>query len=135
RHVAEELPRRANRIHAAGHELSVRGGCVVVDGEVHQLAPAPMALMRTLARHPGRVVSREDLLAALPGGGADTHAVETGIARLRAGLGTPKAIQTVVKRGYRLALDTAVCVDNAHPPAGYEPSSRPRRPTPTAEVW
>ncbi|MBO0855486.1 MAG: uroporphyrinogen-III synthase, partial [Nocardia sp.] len=40
RHVAEELPRRANRIHAAGHELSVRGGCVVVDGEVHQLAPA-----------------------------------------------------------------------------------------------
>jgi uroporphyrinogen-III synthase len=38
--------------------------------------------------------------------------VETGIARLRAGLGTPKAIQTVVKRGYRLAMDPAECVDN-----------------------
>ncbi|MBF6370760.1 winged helix-turn-helix domain-containing protein, partial [Nocardia puris] len=64
-----------------------------------------------------RVVSREDLLAALPGGGEDTHAVETAIARLRAGLGTPKVIQTVVKRGYRLALDTADCADdNAVPP-------------------
>ncbi|MFI9400941.1 MULTISPECIES: uroporphyrinogen-III synthase [Nocardia] len=112
RHVAEELPRRANRIYAAGHTLSVRGGCVVVDGEVRQLAPAPMALMRSLARQPGRVVSRENLLAALPGGGDDTHAVETAIARLRAGLGAPKAIQTVVKRGYRLALDAAECIDN-----------------------
>ncbi|GAA5041387.1 uroporphyrinogen-III synthase [Nocardia callitridis] len=115
RHVAEELPRRANRIYAAGHTISVRGGCVVVDGEVRQLAPAPMALMRTLARQPGRVVSRENLLAALPGGGADTHAVETAIARLRAGLGAPKVIQTVVKRGYRIAmdaLDTAECGDH-----------------------
>ncbi|MEV6339611.1 uroporphyrinogen-III synthase [Nocardia vinacea] len=112
RHVAEELPRRANRIQAAGHTISVRGACVVVDGSVRQLAPAPMALMRSLARQPGRVVSREDLLAALPGGGDDTHAVETAIARLRAGLGTPKAIQTVVKRGYRLALDAADCADD-----------------------
>ncbi|MEU6560757.1 uroporphyrinogen-III synthase [Nocardia nova] len=136
RHVAEELPRRANRIHAAGHELSVRGGCVVVDGAVRQLAPAPMALMRALARQPGRVVSREDLLAALPGGGDDTHAVETGIARLRAGLGTPKAIQTVVKRGYRLAMDPAECVDNnPRPPLGHAPSVRPQRPAPMAGVW
>lgn len=134
RHVAEELPRRANRIHAAGHELSVRGGCVVVDGSVRQLAPAPMALMRSLARQPGRVVSRADLLAALPGGGADTHAVETGIARLRAALGTPKAIQTVVKRGYRLALDPADCVDAPRPPLGYGPPSRPQRPASMVEV-
>ncbi|MBJ8338344.1 MULTISPECIES: uroporphyrinogen-III synthase [Antrihabitans] len=113
RHIADELPRRANRIHADGHNLSVRGSCVVVDGEVKQLPPASMALMRALARQPGRVVSRENLLAALPGCGDDTHAVETAIARLRSSLGTPKAIQTVVKRGYRLALDPAECVDNA----------------------
>ncbi|GAB2641486.1 uroporphyrinogen-III synthase [Nocardia goodfellowii] len=123
RHVAEELPRRANRIQAAGHHISVRGACVVVDGTVRQLAPAPMALMRSLARQPGRVVSREDLLAALPGGGDDTHAVETAIARLRAGLGTPKAIQTVVKRGYRLALDAAECADD-----NVRPVTPPARP-------
>ncbi|WP_345345312.1 winged helix-turn-helix domain-containing protein, partial [Rhodococcus olei] len=113
RHIAEELPRRAMTIRAAGHQLSVRGGCVVVDGEVRQLAPAAMALMRTLAHRPGRVVSREELLAVLPGGGGDTHAVETAIARLRSCLGAPKIIQTVVKRGYRLAVDPGECGDDA----------------------
>ena len=33
--------------------------------------------------------------------------METAIARLRAALGNPKLVQTVVKRGYRLALDPA----------------------------
>ncbi|MFQ6327025.1 uroporphyrinogen-III synthase [Nocardia sp. CWNU-33] len=137
RHVAEELPRRANRIYAAGHMISVRGACVVVDGSVRQLAPAPMALMRSLARQPGRVVSREDLLAALPGGGDDTHAVETAIARLRAGLGTPKAIQTVVKRGYRLALDAVDCTDN-YPrpePSGIATPARAPRYAQIAGSW
>lgn len=35
-----------------------------------------------------------------------THAVETAIARLRTALGDADTIRTVVKRGYRLALDT-----------------------------
>jgi uroporphyrinogen-III synthase len=63
-----------------------------------------MAVLRALARRPGRVVPRADLLAELPGGGADEHAVEAAIARLRSSLGAPKVVQTVVKRGYRLAL-------------------------------
>ncbi len=105
RHIAEELPRRASTVRAGGHTVSVRGGCVVVDGQVRQLAPAAMALIRTLSRRAGRVVSREELLTVLPGGGGDTHAVETAIARLRACLGAPSIVQTVVKRGYRLAVD------------------------------
>ncbi|MDH6281992.1 uroporphyrinogen-III synthase [Prescottella agglutinans] len=107
RHIAEELPRRAALVRAGGHELSVRGTCVVVDGEVRVLSPAAMALVRRLAERPGMVVSRAELLAALPGGSDDPHAVETAIARLRGNLGAPKAVQTVVKRGYRLALDPA----------------------------
>lgn len=105
RHVTDELPRRTKSMKAGGHVLSVLGGCVVVDGEPRQVSPAGMAIVKTLARRPGRVVSREDLLAALPGGGGDTHAVETAMARVRSSLGAPKVIQTVVKRGYRLALD------------------------------
>ncbi|TSD97304.1 uroporphyrinogen-III synthase [Skermania sp. ID1734] len=105
RHIGNELPQRASNIRAGGRVISVRGSCVVVDGEVKTLPPAAMALMRALARQPGRVVSREHLLAALPGGGDDCHAVETAIARLRSALGAPKVIQTVVKRGYRLAVN------------------------------
>ena len=61
--------------------------------------------MRTLVARAGLVVSREELLAALPGGGGDTHAVETAVARVRSALGAPAIVQTVVKRGYRLAVD------------------------------
>jgi uroporphyrinogen-III synthase len=64
-----------------------------------------MALLRALARRPGWVVGRGELLRALPGTGTDEHAVETAMARLRTALGTPKLVQTVVKRGYRLSLD------------------------------
>ncbi|WP_064440683.1 uroporphyrinogen-III synthase [Hoyosella altamirensis] len=105
RHIAEELPRRANHLQAGGSHLSIRGSCIVVDREVKQVPPASLSIMRALARRPGAVVSREDLLSVLPGAGGDTHAVETAVARLRAALGTPKVVQTVVKRGYRLALD------------------------------
>ena len=45
------------------------------------------------------------LLDELPGGGTDTHAVEMAVTRLRSALGDSKMIQTVVKRGYRLAVD------------------------------
>lgn len=105
RHIAEELPRRSRPMDAGGHALSVRSRCVVVDGEVRPVSPAGMALIKTLASRPGRVVSRDDLLAALPGGGGDTHAVETAMTRLRSSLGAPKVVQTVVKRGYRLAVE------------------------------
>lgn len=68
-----------------------------------------MRVLRELARRPGQVRDRADLLASL-GGDADAHAVETAVARLRTALGDPKIIQTVVKRGYRLALDSGDCL-------------------------
>ncbi|MBV8349002.1 MAG: winged helix-turn-helix domain-containing protein, partial [Mycolicibacterium sp.] len=107
--IAEEVPCRAGQLTAGGHQISVRSCSVAVDGEVRAVPPAGMALLRRLMVHPGRVVSRTELLARLPGGGADTHAVETAIARLRCALGAPGVIQTVVKRGYRLAVDPAEC--------------------------
>jgi uroporphyrinogen-III synthase len=64
-----------------------------------------MATIRALAARPGNVVSRGDLLNVLPGGGTDTHAVETAVLRLRTALGDKHIVTTVVKRGYRLAVD------------------------------
>ncbi|MCI4676030.1 uroporphyrinogen-III synthase [Candidatus Mycolicibacterium alkanivorans] len=105
--ITDELPRRARQYNAGGHDIVVRSTSVEVDGAVKALPPAAMALLRRLLVHPGRVVSREELLAELPGGGGDTHAVEMAMARLRSALQAPRVVQTVVKRGYRLALDPA----------------------------
>ncbi|MET0426161.1 MAG: uroporphyrinogen-III synthase [Actinoplanes sp.] len=101
RTIVDELPQRALSLEVAGHALTLRGHAAVVDGELRPLAPAPMAVLRALAATPGRVLSRAALLHALPRG-ADEHAVEMAVARLRAGLGAPGVVQTVVKRGYRL---------------------------------
>jgi uroporphyrinogen-III synthase len=104
RTLAEALPARAQRLKVGARELQVRGQAVLVDGDLRPVPPAPMAVLRALAACQGRVVSRQALLAVLPGGGEE-HAVETAVARLRTALGEPRLVQTVVKRGYRLAME------------------------------
>ncbi|MFD4749377.1 uroporphyrinogen-III synthase [Streptomyces rubiginosohelvolus] len=103
--MCAHLPAAARILPVAGHRVEIRGHAVLVDDELRAVPPAGMALLHALARRPGWVVARADLLRALPGSGSDEHAVETAMARLRSALGVPRLIQTVVKRGYRLALD------------------------------
>ncbi|MEU8678381.1 uroporphyrinogen-III synthase [Streptomyces sp. NPDC048560] len=103
--LCTQLPATARPLPVAGHRIEIRGHAVLVDGALRPVPPAGMALLHALARRPGWVVARADLLRALPGSGSDEHAVETAMARLRSALGAPRLIQTVVKRGYRLALD------------------------------
>jgi len=102
-----ELPsRRAGLLIelAGGHQLLMHGDDVLLDGAGVVLSAAPAAVLQALVANPGNVVSRQALLAALPSGTAGSeHAVEMAVARLRSALGT-RAIQTVVKRGYRLAV-------------------------------
>ncbi|TNY36328.1 uroporphyrinogen-III synthase [Thermomonospora catenispora] len=122
RAIVSDLPRRRSRlVNVRGHALELRGHAVVLDGQLRPIAPAPMAILRALARRPGHVVSRAELCTVLPsrmvgnGNGAalardgrpqaDEHAVEMAVARLRRGLGRPGIVETVVKRGYRLACD------------------------------
>jgi uroporphyrinogen-III synthase len=104
RAVTDELPRRARRFAVAGTGWELRGHAVLIDGELRTLAPASMATLAALAVRPGAVVSRADLMAALPRG-ADGHAVDMAVARLRAALGSPRFVETVIKRGYRLRVD------------------------------
>ncbi|MFI6727272.1 uroporphyrinogen-III synthase [Streptomyces atratus] len=113
--LCDELPSRARMLPIAGHRVEIRSHAAIVDGELRPVPPAGMALLHTLARRPGWVVGRADLLRALPGSGTDEHAVETAMARLRTSLGAPRLIQTVVKRGYRLALDPAWDSPDASP--------------------
>ena len=70
RRLETELPGRARRLPVAGHRLELRGHAVLVDGELRAVRPPAMALLRALARRPGWVVTRAELLRALPGAGA-----------------------------------------------------------------
>ncbi|ULL09195.1 uroporphyrinogen-III synthase [Mycobacterium liflandii] len=107
RHIAEELPLLGScTVNAAGHVVDIRGTCVLVDGSIKTLSGSGMAILRALTKRPGDVVARSELLNVLPGNGDDTHAVDTAVLRLRTALGDKNIIATVVKRGYRLALDT-----------------------------
>jgi len=103
RSVAEHLS--SSRVlvrQTVGGRLELRGQAATLDGRPLPLSPAPLAMLRAVARRPGQVIDRATLLASLPGAG-DLHAVEVAIARLRAGLGCGGVVETVVKRGYRLA--------------------------------
>ncbi|GAB7003517.1 uroporphyrinogen-III synthase [Nocardioides sp. AN3] len=91
---------------AGGHQLLLHGAEVLLDGAEVKLSPAPAAVLQALVANPGNVVPRQALLSMLPSGTAGSeHAVEMAVARLRSALGT-RAVQTVVKRGYRLAVAT-----------------------------
>jgi uroporphyrinogen-III synthase len=102
REVVARLPERDPVLRCGAHSLQVRGHAALLDGRVIELAPGPMVVLRELARRPGHVVARADLIGSLPGGG-DGHAVEMAVTRLRAALGAP-VVETVVKRGYRLTV-------------------------------
>lgn len=106
RTVVEELPaRRTKRVDAGGHRLELRGHSVLVDGRTIELTARQRGVLTALVDCGGRVLSRPELLkAAWRDEPADEHAVEMTVARLRLALGPAGAVvQTVVKRGYRLA--------------------------------
>src|SRR5215475_14835318 len=106
REIVEQLPaRRGLVLPVAGHMLDVRGHAVVVDGTLVPLSAASMALLGRLAARPGQVVPRRELLNLTPGETGDEHSVEVAVGRLRAALGDPRIVLTVVKRGYRLAYE------------------------------
>ncbi len=73
-------------------------------------------MFAVLARRPGAVVTKGQLLAEVWRGGADGHAVEVTVGRLRRRLGSAVPIRTVPRRGYRLDLGplTASPAGRAH---------------------
>ncbi len=94
--------------------LQVHAGAAVLDGRVLALSPSGLEVLRLLASRRGDVVTRSEVLAALPGDSRDPHAAEVAIARLRDATGDRGLVRTVVKRGYRLEV-----LDDA--PAGEAP--------------
>lgn len=84
--------------------LQLRSSTAVLSGRAIALSPGGLAALRLLVAAGGDIVSRADLLEVLPGDSANGHAVEVTVARLREAIGDRQLVETVVKRGYRLAL-------------------------------
>jgi len=103
--VAEALGRRSVSFRLGGDPVRMQGRLVTVAGTTTQLSDRERDVLAALARKPGSVVSKAELLAVAWGGGdADEHAVEVAVARLRRRLGTHgHLLETVFRRGYRLA--------------------------------
>lgn len=109
RTITDELPPRVRRrLNMPGRDIVVQGHAVFIDGKPVSLSPLPAGVLRELARQPGRVLSRAELLRRVwTGMRRDEHAVEATIARLRSSLGDHgDVIATVTKRGYRLAVES-----------------------------
>jgi uroporphyrinogen-III synthase len=102
--LAETLPKTAIRLVLGAHRVEVRGQALVLDDRLIPVQPGPIAVFRALARRPGRVVSCAEIRSAMPAwAGVDDHAIEMAVSRLRRSLNGADLIQTVMKRGYRLA--------------------------------
>ncbi|NUR59010.1 MAG: uroporphyrinogen-III synthase [Catenulispora sp.] len=106
--ITQELPPRVRRrLNTPGRDIVVQGNAVLIDGRAVPLPPLPAGVLRELARQPGRVLSRAELLRRVwTGMRRDEHAVEATVARLRSSLGEhADVVATVTKRGYRLAVE------------------------------
>jgi len=104
----------------AGYTLDVvAGSCLDARGCVVALTRAELTLLLSLARRPGRAVSRDDLTRAVAGRGAERgdRSVDVLISRLRrkieADPKSPRIILTIPGVGYRLAAKPQIATDKA----------------------
>ena len=84
-------------------EVLLRGRVAEVGGVRVALSPVSLALFRRLVGAAGAIVPRDRLALAAPEP-LDEHAMDVAISRLRQSLPEPKLVETVIKRGYRLAV-------------------------------
>jgi uroporphyrinogen-III synthase len=82
--------------------VSLAAASVVVDGEVIELTEQERAVLAVLMDKPGAVVGKRDLLQRVASAGADLHAAEAAVSRLRARLDGRLRVQPVPRRGYAL---------------------------------
>ncbi len=133
----------SSRVRFSEFEADLRAGELWRNGERVRVQDLPFRLLAALVERPGELVTRAELGQRLWGG--DTFVefdagLNTAVAKLREALGdsadTPRLLETIPKRGYRLlaavtpvATGTGTAAPNAPPPdAGPESRVARRRP-------
>jgi OmpR family response regulator RpaB len=93
-------------LHFEGLDIDTARRSVTRAGEALELTGTEFELLLLLAREPGKVFSRDDILNQLRGHEADlyTRAVDIVVSRLRKKLEPLDCIKTLRNAGYALAL-------------------------------
>jgi uroporphyrinogen-III synthase len=102
--LAAALCDRSVELRLAGFDVRVQGRLVQVGDEPPVLlTDRERAVLAALSRRPGVVLSKGELRRQVWDNGADDHAVEVTVGRLRRRLvPASDGIETVMRRGYRL---------------------------------
>jgi len=103
--LREDGSREQSRLEAGGITLDIRARQASVDGEQVTLTAREFTLLETFLRHPGQMLSREQLLSHVWGYDYDpgSNVVDVYIGYLRRKLGD-ESIETVRGMGYRLRV-------------------------------
>ena len=103
--LATHFDGRSTTVATRRGDVAIQGRAVFVDGAMAQIGARERSVLEALAGAHGAVVPKAHLLRAIWGSASsDEHTVEVAVARLRRGLGPAgEAVETVARRGYRLA--------------------------------
>lgn len=105
--------------------LDLDRGCLLLDGNEIELRPKTFAVLQFLVQNPHRLVSKEELFAAVWINLVVTDdALVQSIGEVRRALGDDgqRLIRTVTRRGYRLECDVARAAPTEHTPAPAAPA-------------
>ena len=133
---------QAKRLRFDRYVLDLDRGCLLLDGNEIALRPKTFAVLRHLVDNSGRLVSKDELFAAVwPNLAVTDDALVQSIGELRRALGDdgPRLIRTVPRRGYRFESDVSVVASVGQPwaeAASISAASRDatRSPTPGARI-
>lgn len=84
--------------------LIVHANHAVLNDAILDLSPTNLSILKLLALSPGAVITRHQILQAIPGRATTAHAADVCISRVREALGDKTTVETVIKRGYRLSV-------------------------------
>ena len=124
-HADSSVPMRAKRLRFDRYVLDLDRGCLLLDENEITLRPKTFAVLHFLIENCGRLVSKDELFAAVwPGIAVTDDALVQSIGELRRAFGDdgPRVIRTVPRRGYRFESDVSPVASTGQSSAGAERS-------------
>src|SRR6266699_46714 len=110
RNVESPAKAPAKQLRFANYVLDLNRGCLLLDGREIVLRPKTFAVLQYLVENSGRLVSKDELFAAVwPNLAITDDVLVQSVGELRRALGDngPRLIRTIPRRGYRLESEVS----------------------------